>query len=243
VAAHKVLVEFLVELQVSRGAAVEWAPLTRALVERAASAVRVGFGGGGVVCVAFADSCKQSNHMYLTKPHPTKPKPKLKPNHNQKQDDLTRLTALKWLKEFVALAGGALLPWYGDILAAALPGIGHPNREIQQAARECNDALLAARPSGSGTGTGTGVTTSAAAAAGGGAGAGGEGGEDGEGEAGAAARMGAAAVLSVVSAELRSEKEPTRLEALRWIHFLLERCAALGLWGCGCGTGAALIHL
>lgn len=171
----------------------------------------------------------------LQTPHPTN-KQQTNNTQTKQKDDLTRLTALKWLKEFVALAGGALLPWYGDILAAALPGIGHPNREIQQAARECNDALLAARPSGGGTSTGTGVTTGAAAA-GGGAGAGGEGGEDGEGEAGAAARMGAAAVLSVVSAELRSEKEPTRLEALRWIHFLLERCV---WWGCGCGLRVLL---
>lgn len=32
-----------------------------------------------------------------------------------------------------------------------------------------------------------------------------------------------AAVLAVISREIRSEQEPTRLEALRWIHFLLVR--------------------
>ncbi len=50
-----------------------------------------------------------------------------------------------------------------------------------------------------------------------------------------------AAVLAVISRELRSEQEPTRLEALRWISFLLVGAALLGLacgrwrWAAGAG--------
>jgi len=36
-------------------------------------------------------------------------------------------------------------------------------------------------------------------------------------------------VLAVVTEEIRSEQEATRLEALRWIHFLLVRCGGGGL--------------
>lgn len=37
-------------------------------------------------------------------------------------------------------------------------------------------------------------------------------------------RVSTGTVLDVISRELRSEQEPTRLEALRWVHFLLVRC-------------------
>lgn len=62
-----------------------------------------------------------------------------------------------------------------------------------QASKECNDALLNLQPSEEGAGA--------------------EGGQ----------KVDTAAVLAVISREIRSEQEPTRLEALRWIHFLLVR--------------------
>ena len=49
------------------------------------------------------------------------------------QDDFTRLTALKWLKEFVEMAGPQLVGRYGDLIGAVLPNISHASRDIQQA--------------------------------------------------------------------------------------------------------------
>lgn len=46
-------------------------------------------------------------------------------------------------------------------------------------------------------------------------------------EAGGGARVDTAAVLAVIGREVASEQEPTRLEALRWITFLLVRWAQL----------------
>ena len=47
------------------------------------------------------------------------------------EDEVTRLTGLRWLREVVVLAKEALLPQYADILGAVLPAIsyppGHPN--------------------------------------------------------------------------------------------------------------------
>ncbi len=52
-----------------------------------------------------------------------------------------------------------------------------------------------------------------------------------------------AAVLAVISRELRSEQEPTRLEALRWISFLLVGGGSrgCGLVGC-CSDGVCLLQ-
>ena len=52
-----------------------------------------------------------------------------------------------------------------------------------------------------------------------------------------------AALLQAISRELRSEQEPTRLEALRWVHFLLVRsqsqvCAGKAGHGSGHGNWA-----
>lgn len=45
-------------------------------------------------------------------------------------DDFTRLTALKWLKEFVEMASGQLVGLYPDLLGAVLPNISHPSPEV-----------------------------------------------------------------------------------------------------------------
>ena len=48
------------------------------------------------------------------------------------QDEFTRMTAIKWLKEFVQIAPGQLVEQYDAILGAVLPNISHSSAEIQQ---------------------------------------------------------------------------------------------------------------
>lgn len=48
------------------------------------------------------------------------------------QDEFTRLTAIKWLKEFVAIAPQQLVPQYAEIIGAVLPNISHSSKDIQQ---------------------------------------------------------------------------------------------------------------
>lgn len=47
-------------------------------------------------------------------------------------DPGTRLTAIRWLKEFVVIAKEALLPHYPEILGAVLPCMSNPNEDICQ---------------------------------------------------------------------------------------------------------------
>jgi hypothetical protein len=50
-------------------------------------------------------------------------------------------------------------------------------------------------------------------------------------------RVDTGAILATIGRELRSEAEPTRLEALRWVHFLLHRAQAqVGVPGPGMGA-------
>ena len=49
------------------------------------------------------------------------------------KDEGTRLTAIRWLKDFVGLAREQLMPQWAAILGAALPCISHPNNDIAQA--------------------------------------------------------------------------------------------------------------
>ena len=48
------------------------------------------------------------------------------------QDEFTRLTAIKWLKEFVEMASGQLVEQYPAILGVVLSNISHSNKDIQQ---------------------------------------------------------------------------------------------------------------
>ncbi|WIA13429.1 hypothetical protein OEZ85_007009 [Tetradesmus obliquus] len=139
VAAHKCMMEFLVEIQATP--TVDWVALASILVEKASS-----------------------------------------------QDEFTRITAIKWIKEFVEQASGALVGLYAELIGAVLPNISHPNPDIQQVSKEANAALLNLQP-----------------------------------YAEQAVKVEVGPVLAIISRELRSEQEPTRLEALRWIHFLLVR--------------------
>ena len=53
------------------------------------------------------------------------------------QDEFTRLTAIKWLKEFVAIAPQQLVPQYAEIIGAVLPNISHSSKDIQQVGPGC----------------------------------------------------------------------------------------------------------
>lgn len=53
-------------------------------------------------------------------------------NVQNNQDDFTRLTALRWLRELALIAGAALAPRYAPLIGAALANVGHPSREIRQ---------------------------------------------------------------------------------------------------------------
>lgn len=48
------------------------------------------------------------------------------------QDEFTRLTAIKWLREFIALAAAPLAPQYAAMLGVILPNISHSSRDILQ---------------------------------------------------------------------------------------------------------------
>ncbi|KXZ45904.1 hypothetical protein GPECTOR_49g488 [Gonium pectorale] len=120
-------------------------------------------------------------------------------------DELTRLTALHWLRSFVELAPGRLLPHVPAILGVVLFNISSHNPDIQRECAEANAALLRLE-------IGEGGAFGAVRAA-----------------TGAAPTVDMGAILGTVILEMRSEMEPTRLEALRWLHFLLARAQALVL--------------
>ncbi|KAK9805928.1 hypothetical protein WJX73_005859 [Symbiochloris irregularis] len=98
-------------------------------------------------------------------------------------DEVTRLVAMRWLREFVGQAKEQLLQHYAPILAAVLPGLSHNNSEVAAVARATNRQLLDLPASWQERDT--------------------------------------EAVLAVVSDELGSEQEQTRLDALHWINALL----------------------
>ena len=45
-------------------------------------------------------------------------------------DEVAKLIALRWLREFVELAKAQLLPHYASILEAVLPSLAHPSPEL-----------------------------------------------------------------------------------------------------------------
>ncbi|EFJ46562.1 hypothetical protein VOLCADRAFT_62382 [Volvox carteri f. nagariensis] len=114
-------------------------------------------------------------------------------------DDLTRLTAIHWLKTFVELAPDRILAHVPAILGVVLYNISSNNVDIQKECTEANAAGFCGYPS---------AAVTAAVAAGG---------------------LDMAAILGTVIVEMRSEMEATRLEALRWLHFLLARAQELVL--------------
>lgn len=53
----------------------------------------------------------------------------------QSADEVTRITALRWLRAFVAQGKEQLLPFYAVILAAVLPNVSHSSQDICQVSR------------------------------------------------------------------------------------------------------------
>ncbi|KAL0018783.1 hypothetical protein WJX77_010592 [Trebouxia sp. C0004] len=60
----------------------------------------------------------------------------------QSADEVTRMTALRWLRAFVIQAKDQLMPYYAIILAAVLPNVSHNNQDICQVALQTNAELL-----------------------------------------------------------------------------------------------------
>jgi vacuole morphology and inheritance protein 14 len=173
-AAHKVLMEFLCEAQASIGEA----------GEVSGGGAAAGGGGDAATTVAPPGSfdCAAVVDTLVARA--------------QSPDELTRMTALKWLQAFLELAAPRLARSYPAVLGVVLPNVSHPSPEVRAAARSANDAMLAL---GGGKGGGTASSSSSCS-------------------------VDTAAVLAVISREVRgAAQEATRLEALRWVHFLLVR--------------------
>eukprot|EP00198_Chlamydomonas_reinhardtii_P009884 XP_001699221.1 predicted protein [Chlamydomonas reinhardtii] len=136
-------------------------------------------------------------------------------------DELTRLTAIHWLRSFVELAPRRIHGHVPAILGVVLYNISSHNPDIQRECQEANAALLRLEV---GMCDDDGHPESAAGAAGAGAGYGAAGAPHG-----IISSIDMAAILGTVILEMRSEMEATRLEALRWLHFLLARAQDLVL--------------
>ena len=182
-AAHRVLLEFLCEAQASLAALGPGGG---------------GAGGAGGAADAAATDTANAPFDFAAVVDATLVPRAVSP------DELTRLTALRWLQAFLDLAAPRLVRSYSAVLGVVLPNVSHPSAEVRAAARAANDAMLAL--GGGGAKGRQGAASAAASAA-----------------AAAAAAVNTAAVLEVVGREVRSPQEATRLEALRWVHFLLVR--------------------
>lgn len=64
------------------------------------------------------------------------------------EDELTKLTAMKWLDKFTELAPEVLEPHFAKLLSVILPNIAHSNTEIQAVAGKLNLHIHAAHQSG-----------------------------------------------------------------------------------------------
>ncbi|XP_055993021.1 protein VAC14 homolog [Sorex fumeus] len=64
--------------------------------------------------------------------------------HCQTTDDLIQLTAMCWMREFIQLAGRAMLPYSSGVLTAVLPCLAYDDRKksIKEAANVCNQSLM-----------------------------------------------------------------------------------------------------
>ncbi|XP_060694246.1 protein VAC14 homolog [Hemiscyllium ocellatum] len=64
--------------------------------------------------------------------------------HCQASDDLIQLTAMTWMREFIQLAGRAMLPYSSGILTAVLPCLSYDDRKksIKEVANVCNQTLM-----------------------------------------------------------------------------------------------------
>ena len=58
-------------------------------------------------------------------------------------DVTTRLKAISWIKEMVALANAEILPYFASILGAILPCLSHTEKRVRDVAAHTNDELLA----------------------------------------------------------------------------------------------------
>ncbi|GLC41783.1 hypothetical protein PLESTM_001239100 [Pleodorina starrii] len=116
-------------------------------------------------------------------------------------DELTRLTSIHWLRAFVELAPNRILQHVPAILGVVLFNISSHNADIQRECAEANAALLRLDVGVYGVPRADGYS----------------------------AGLDMAAILGTVILEMRSEMEATRLEALRWLHFLLARAQGLVL--------------
>ncbi|GFR44339.1 hypothetical protein Agub_g5555, partial [Astrephomene gubernaculifera] len=157
-------------------------------------------------------------------------------------DELTRLTAIHWLRSFVGAAPARILPHVPAILGVVLFNISSHNADIQRECAEANAALLRLevevtdpqqqqqgviqqggmqqqQQQGGQRGPMTALQQSSV---GGGAAAVGS-------SSGSSGSIDMAAILGTVILEMKSEMEATRLEALRWLHFLLARAQDLVL--------------
>uniref|UniRef100_A0A672UCN3 Protein VAC14 homolog n=1 Tax=Strigops habroptila TaxID=2489341 RepID=A0A672UCN3_STRHB len=64
--------------------------------------------------------------------------------HCQAADDLIQLTAMRWMSEFIQLAGRAMLPYSSGILTAVLSCLSYDDRKksILEVANVCNQSLM-----------------------------------------------------------------------------------------------------
>ncbi|XP_030366884.1 protein VAC14 homolog [Strigops habroptila] len=64
--------------------------------------------------------------------------------HCQAADDLIQLTAMRWMSEFIQLAGRAMLPYSSGILTAVLSCLSYDDRKknIKEVANVCNQSLM-----------------------------------------------------------------------------------------------------
>jgi len=147
------------------------------------------------------------------------------------RDNFRRLTVLTWVREFVHLGKGAVLPFLPDLLAAAMLCMGDPAREIRAKAQQCNDALLALVVDTSAAANSA-ANSAAAAATTTAAGENTDANNNPENATGAtvSASAGNSAALpavdlgrivGTVTGELSSPWLPARLSALRWTAMLL----------------------
>ncbi|XP_059048781.1 protein VAC14 homolog isoform X1 [Achroia grisella] len=125
--------------------------------------------------------------------------------HAQSQEELLQLTAITWIKEFVELAGGDMLPYASGVLAAVLPCLAYsdePRKSIRETAATVNFQL-------------TKLVGSEGADVGAG---GGEGGECGGG-----GQLQLAGVVGVVTQMLHHSSVHTKVAALDWMLHLYNK--------------------
>ncbi|CAH0589970.1 unnamed protein product [Chrysodeixis includens] len=121
--------------------------------------------------------------------------------HAQSPEEMLQLTAITWIKEFVELAGAAMLPYASGILCAVLPCLAYsdePRKSIRETAATVNfqlTKLVVAEPGGA---------------------------EGAEGAEGAAA-LDVSALVGILSATLHHSSVHSKAAALDWLLRLYAR--------------------